>query len=216
MARLATLSIAAATALLLAGCTPTAPSTTDDGRLHIVASTNVYGSIAELIGGDLVEVTSLITSASQDPHSYEASAQDQLALSKADLVIENGGGYDPFIDTLLDASSSAAVVLTASEASGLLEGHDHADEGDDHADEDESGAGAGGGQGGAVRVTGAGRGARLAGGRGRRGGEQVGRLGHQGYSHLIRGSSQAYTRSVSSWTRTKTPTRSSRRSWTTG
>jgi zinc/manganese transport system substrate-binding protein len=42
-------------------------------------------------------------------------------VSRADLVIENGGGYDPFIDTLLAASPSDAAVLDASETSGLVE-----------------------------------------------------------------------------------------------
>ncbi|GAB3604811.1 metal ABC transporter solute-binding protein [Conyzicola nivalis] len=111
----------AISALALAGCSSSAPAAEETTGLSVIASTNVYGSIAEAIGGDLITVTSLITSAAQDPHSYEASAQDQLALSKADLVIENGGGYDPFIDTLLSAASSEASVVNASEASGLLD-----------------------------------------------------------------------------------------------
>ncbi|TBN58117.1 ABC transporter substrate-binding protein [Glaciihabitans arcticus] len=135
MNKLFPLSIAAT--LALAGCAST--PAVDDGTLKVVASTNVYGSIAESIGGDRVTVTSLITSAAQDPHSYEASAQDQLALSKADLVIENGGGYDPFIDTLLEAGSSSAVVVSASEASGLLEGDNHGHEGDAHEEDADGG-----------------------------------------------------------------------------
>ena len=136
----------AVAALALTGCA-SAPAADDaSGTLSIVASTNVYGSIAEAVGGDLVDVTSLITSAAQDPHSFEASAQDQLALSKADLVIENGGGYDPFIDTLLSAGSNDAPVVNASEASGLLEGDEHehddastgsaSEAGHDHGEED--------------------------------------------------------------------------------
>jgi zinc/manganese transport system substrate-binding protein len=128
--------IAVAT-LVLAGCsaTPAADDTTD-GTVAVVASTNVYGDIVEQIGGDLVSVTSLITSAAQDPHSYEASAQDQLAISKAALIIENGGGYDPFIDTLVSASGNVdAEVITASDASGLLDEDDeHA--ADEHSDEE--------------------------------------------------------------------------------
>jgi zinc/manganese transport system substrate-binding protein len=135
-----TLAIAslAATSLALAGCASTSSNadTAADG-LSIVASTNVYGSIASSIGGDLVTVTSLITSAAQDPHSFEASARDQLTLSKADLVIENGGGYDPFIDTLLSASSTDVPVVTASEASGLLEGDEHTE--DEATDDDHEG-----------------------------------------------------------------------------
>jgi len=125
----------AAASIALAGCaSPAAPAAEDDTRIQIVTSTSVYGNIAESIGGDLVSVTSLISSAAQDPHSYEASARDQLAISKADLVIENGGGYDPFIDTLLSGSGSTAVVLNAVDASGLLEDdHGHGEEG--HTDE---------------------------------------------------------------------------------
>lgn len=137
----------AATSLVLAGCAAPADSpSADSDVLQVVASTNVYGDIASRVGGDLVEVTSIITGQTQDPHSYEASARDQLALAKADLVIENGGGYDPFIDTLLAGiTTSDPVVVNASEASGLLEGDEaHSDEdaagdedaADDHAGED--------------------------------------------------------------------------------
>ena len=128
----------AVAALALTGCAATPSADGSKDAISVVASTNVYGSIAESIGGDLVSVTSIITSAAQDPHSFEASAQDQLALSKADLVIENGGGYDPFIDTLLSAGSNDAPVVNASEASGLLEGDDHA-----HDDEATDGASTG-------------------------------------------------------------------------
>lgn len=122
---------AAATALLLAGCAaPATPAADESGIIQIVTSTDVYGDIASQIAGDLAEVTPIISGASQDPHSYEATAQDQLLLSEADLVIENGGGYDPFIDSMLEASGDdAVVVVTASDASGLLE---PGDEGDTH------------------------------------------------------------------------------------
>jgi zinc/manganese transport system substrate-binding protein len=91
------IALAVATLLLLAGCSVTA----DDPRISIVASTDVYGSIAHAIGGDLVDVTSIIDDPAQDPHSFEASARVQLELSRADIVIENGGGYDDFVDTML-------------------------------------------------------------------------------------------------------------------
>lgn len=105
----------------LAGCAPT--PAVDDGRLAIVASTNVYGDIALQIAGDAVTLTSVITSAAQDPHSYEASAQDQLAVADADLVIRNGGGYDPFVDALIAASGNDDVmVLDAVEISGIAPG----------------------------------------------------------------------------------------------
>lgn len=88
----------------------------------MVTSTNVYGDIVKTIGGDKVNVTALISKTSQDPHSYEATAQDRLAVSKADLVVENGGGYDGFIHTLAeDSNLDEAKVLNAVELSGLEE-----------------------------------------------------------------------------------------------
>src|SRR3546814_8981070 len=75
-------------------------------------SSDVCSSGLEAIGGDAVEVTSIVSSASQDPHSFEPSAQDQLAVSRAELVLENGGGYDGYIDALIEASGTAAHVLT--------------------------------------------------------------------------------------------------------
>lgn len=144
MKRIALGAATAAAALVLAGCasTPATDDTGDDALLQVVASTNVYGDIAATIGGDLVSVTSIITAANQDPHSYEASARDQLSISEADLLVLNGGGYDPFMETLIDASGSSAPVISAIEVSGLLDedhGDAHADEHaeDEHAEDEE-------------------------------------------------------------------------------
>jgi zinc/manganese transport system substrate-binding protein len=140
------LGLAAASALVLAGCA-SGSAAGGEGELSVVASTNVYGQIAEQIGGDLVEVTSIVTNESQDPHSFEPSARDQLTISKADLVIENGGGYDAFVDALIESSGSEAPVVTAVEYShdwpenaGHEEeaeneedhAHDHDEHGHDH------------------------------------------------------------------------------------
>ena len=112
--------------LALTGCasTGTDAASSGDGRLQVVASTNVYGQIAEEIGGDLVDVTSIVASAAQDPHSFEATAKDQLTVSNADLIIENGGGYDAFIEALVDSSGSEAPVITAVEFSAAWPGVD--------------------------------------------------------------------------------------------
>ena len=112
------LGLGAASALVLAGCAGTAEAGDDaNGKLSVVASTNVYGQIAAEVGGDLVDVTSIVSNESQDPHSFEPSARDQLAVSKADLIIENGGGYDAFIDALIESSGTEAPVVTAVEYS---------------------------------------------------------------------------------------------------
>lgn len=107
----------------LAGCAPTTSGNASDGKISIVASTSVWGDVARQIGGDAVTVTSIITDASRDPHSYEANARVQLALSKADVVIENGGGYDSFVDALLKGlGGSDAEVLNAVSISGFPQG----------------------------------------------------------------------------------------------
>lgn len=95
----------------LVACTDTSP---DDDEVTIVAVTDVYGSIASAIAGNHATVTSIINSPSQDPHEFEASARTQLALSRADMVITNGGGYDDFMDTLLaGARNPDAEILRA-------------------------------------------------------------------------------------------------------
>ena len=125
-------------ALALAGCSSTTPASEDEGLLNIVASTNVYADIAATIGGDLVTTQAIIADSAADPHSYEATTRDQLAVADADLLILNGGGYDSFMETLIEASGATAPVITAVDVSGLLE-DDHADEetaeAEDHSEE---------------------------------------------------------------------------------
>ncbi|QCO99108.1 ABC transporter substrate-binding protein [Arthrobacter sp. 24S4-2] len=107
--------------LLLSACSTTAGGQQQgSGAIEVVTSTNVYGDIVREIGGDKVSVTALITKASQDPHSYEATTQDKLAVSKAKLVVENGGGYDDFIHKLADDSGPGHDhIISAVEVSGL-------------------------------------------------------------------------------------------------
>lgn len=126
------LSLALATTLALAGCAQIAPEAepTEDPftGITIVASTNVWGDIATSIGGDRVQVVSIIENFAQDPHSYEASARDQLAVNDADLIVANGGGYDPFIDALAESAGNEDVVyayLPDELAAEDDAGHDH-------------------------------------------------------------------------------------------
>ena len=118
------IALAVCSATLLAGCStlPESTNNSNETTVNVVASTDVYGDIAAQVGGDLISVTSLIDGAARDPHSFEASARDQLAVLKADVILANGGGYDNFIDVLVSASESDAVVLSASEIVGLAEG----------------------------------------------------------------------------------------------
>nr|WP_081706125.1 zinc ABC transporter substrate-binding protein [Nocardia sp. CNY236] len=69
---------------------------TQDDQPTVVASTNVWGDIAAAVAGPDATVQSLITDQFADPHSHETSAAESAALTDADLVIYNGGGYDEF------------------------------------------------------------------------------------------------------------------------
>ncbi|HUI72977.1 MAG TPA: zinc ABC transporter substrate-binding protein [Spirochaetia bacterium] len=76
--------------------------------INVVAAENFYGNIAQQIGGDLVTVTSVMSDPNVDPHEYESNVKDAKAVADADLVIENGGGYDGWMDKLLSASPKAS------------------------------------------------------------------------------------------------------------
>ncbi|MCB5275087.1 Manganese-binding lipoprotein MntA [Arthrobacter sp. SO5] len=122
-ARRALVAALAGLGVMLTACSPTAGTSrgaAGDGVVEVVASTSVYGNIVSSIGGDKVRVSSIITRTSQDPHSYEVTTQDKLAVAKAELLLENGGGYDDFIQKLADDSGlDRSNVLNASELSGL-------------------------------------------------------------------------------------------------
>lgn len=124
---------------------PTLTREGDTGAIKVATSTNVWASVVEILGGDWVEVTAIIDDPLQDPHSYEASARDQLTLSEAELVIANGGGYDEFVGQLLSALDGERVFLELVEGEhSHLGEEEHADEGEeehseDHADEHDHG-----------------------------------------------------------------------------
>ena len=128
--RLKSIALAAFLSLALAGCatTPVAePTEPAFEGITIVSSTNVWGDVAQSVGGDLVQVVSIIDDFSQDPHSYEASARDQLAVNDADVVVANGGGYDPFMDNLAAAAGIEDVIYAyvSEDLAKEDDGHNH-------------------------------------------------------------------------------------------
>ena len=137
--KLAAVTTALGLAFAFTGCTSTEPT---DTRPTIVATTNVWADIAGQVAGDKFQVVSLINSASQDPHSYEASARDQLAVKNSELFIMNGGGYDDFALKLASAAevtpfnvfevNEAAHAEEGNEAAHAEEGHAHEHDGSDH------------------------------------------------------------------------------------
>jgi zinc/manganese transport system substrate-binding protein len=105
---------------------PGGPAGTGDGgpgAIPVVAAENFWGSIAAQLGGQYVQVTSIIDNPNADPHDYEPTAQDALSIERARLVIENGIGYDPWVDRLLGASSGEGrSVVDVGEVVGLKPG----------------------------------------------------------------------------------------------
>ena len=139
--RVAGILTAAALALSACSASEDGGDSGGDGTIRVVASTNVYGNILETVGGEYVSVESIINRPSQDPHSYEATARDKLAVSEASVVVLNGGGYDSFMEILVKEESVASEnVLNAVQISGLEE-EGHADE--EHAEEETGGDHAG-------------------------------------------------------------------------
>ncbi len=96
----------------LAGCGSSAkPAAT--GVVKVVAGENFWGNVTQQLGGAHVAVTSIITDPTADPHQYESDAHDAEAVAAADVVVENGAGYDDFVAKLLSATSkSGRVVLS--------------------------------------------------------------------------------------------------------
>ncbi|GAC1350694.1 MAG: metal ABC transporter solute-binding protein [Ktedonobacteraceae bacterium] len=78
-----------------------------------MAAENFYGDVAKQLGGSHVSVTSILSDPNIDTHEYESSPQTAITVSKAQLVIENGDGYDTWMDKLLSAAPNASrIVLT--------------------------------------------------------------------------------------------------------
>ncbi|MDO5492993.1 MAG: zinc ABC transporter substrate-binding protein [Nesterenkonia sp.] len=106
-----------------------------DGDIVVVASTDVYADLAAGVVGDRAEVEAVIDDAAVDPHSYEATPQDRLAVEGADVIIANGGGYDPFLTDLAASADREDRVVRLVEGEGDHE-HEHGDEHDEHHDDD--------------------------------------------------------------------------------
>jgi zinc/manganese transport system substrate-binding protein len=103
---------------------------TPGGKIPVLASTNVWGSVLSAVGGDRVSVTSIIDDPSADPHSYETTAKDAIAAKEAKLTLANGGGYDDFFGKLADQAPGVrklvAFDISGKGGEGHAEGaHDH-------------------------------------------------------------------------------------------
>lgn len=110
-------------AAVLAGCGEGAGPGGSSGRVDVIAAEDFWGSIAAQLGGDKVEVTSVITSPAADPHDYEPSSEDARVMAAAEVAIVNGIGYDQWAQQLIDANpSSGRTVLDVGDLLGLKAG----------------------------------------------------------------------------------------------
>jgi zinc/manganese transport system substrate-binding protein len=91
--------------LALSACSGSATdTTTHSSAINVVAAENFYGDIVKQLGGSHISVTSIISDPNIDPHQYESNVQTAIQVSKAQLVIENSGGYDSWMDKILSGS----------------------------------------------------------------------------------------------------------------
>ena len=116
--RLAPLVIAAACALLLAGC----GSEGGDGRPTVVATTTQAADLARTVAGDRAQVRGVLAPNS-DPHDYEVRPGDVKALARAELVVRSGGDLDEWLGGAIDSAGADAPVVDLLERVGA-EGED--------------------------------------------------------------------------------------------
>jgi zinc/manganese transport system substrate-binding protein len=94
-----------------------------EGKIGVVAAENCYGDIAKQIGGDRVDVVSIMNSPNQDPHLFETAPGVVRQLANAQVVIVNGADYDPWADKLLKAAPrSGRTVVSAAALMGKKPG----------------------------------------------------------------------------------------------
>lgn len=91
--------------------------------IQVVAAENFWGSIISQIGGNRVNVLSIVSDPNADPHEYESNADDARAVANANYVVENGAGYDSWMDKLLSAGGNTnRKVLNVADLLGKKEG----------------------------------------------------------------------------------------------
>ncbi|MGD0447767.1 MAG: zinc ABC transporter substrate-binding protein [Candidatus Dormibacteria bacterium] len=88
-----------------AACAP--GSASDPGRIAAVGAESEYANVITQIGGPYVAVSAVMSNPNIDPHTYEASPQVAQTVSTAQLVVQNGAGYDGFMETIEVATPSS-------------------------------------------------------------------------------------------------------------
>ena len=104
----------------LVGCSSTSNAASESGgRIRVVAAENQYGDVAAQIGGSYVSVYSVESNPNTDPHTYELSPRVAGSIGSAAVIIENGAGYDGFIQKVESASGRGHSVIDVRRLLGL-------------------------------------------------------------------------------------------------
>ena len=102
--------------LLLFGCGGANQSGAPSGSatLSVVTTSTVFADLIRNVGGDRVEVTSLVP-AGADVHTYQPSPADLQAAANAELFVMNGLGLDDWLEETLRAASADAPIVKLAE-----------------------------------------------------------------------------------------------------
>jgi zinc/manganese transport system substrate-binding protein len=107
---------------LAAVALPAAANAGSRHALQVAAAENTWGSIAAQLGGNRVQVRSVIADPATDPHSYEPTPSDARTLADAKIAIVNGIGYDTWASRLLAADGGGRTVVSVGDVLGLGDG----------------------------------------------------------------------------------------------
>ena len=128
-------AVAAATALLLAGCgsSDDTPAATDEATPQVAATTEIWADVVRAATCGQAQVTSIIPPGA-DPHHYEPNPKDIIELGDAALVVVNGLNLE---ERLLDSLAGLSQTLTVADLLDEADGHDHEEADGDHAGHDD-------------------------------------------------------------------------------
>lgn len=98
----------------LAACSSVTGKKTN-GKIQVVAAEDFYGEAAQAVGGEYVQVTSIINRPSMDPHDYEPTSATARAVSAAQVIVFNGIGYDGWMENLVTSNSGKKRVIRVGE-----------------------------------------------------------------------------------------------------
>lgn len=79
--------------------------------IQIVAAESFYGDVASQLGKPYVEVISIMNNPKQDPHMFNANPKIIVSMEKAQIIVENGLGYDNWMQHLYSATSKKAFLI---------------------------------------------------------------------------------------------------------